>query len=144
MDAKTYFRVSAINLSFLLAGVLIGPPVVSTGRYVFDTVIHAQAKENPDKPPAKVEASKSPPVPSCDEAHFECIAPGISTGAAAFGTVLANRIASDQLMVNGFDPLKLHDATLAKLQSKGLLSAAEVQQIVDSAKVAKPLRVQIR
>jgi hypothetical protein len=112
MDTKTYLKVTAVNLSFLLAGVLIGPPVVSTGHYLFDTVIHAQAKENPDKPPAKVEASKSPPAPSCDEAHFECMAPSISTGTAAFGVVLADRIASDQLMVNGFERIRQRNPTL--------------------------------
>jgi hypothetical protein len=141
MDAKTYLKVTSVNLAFLLVGALIGPPVVSTSHYLFDAVIHAQSKENPDKPPAKVEASKSSPASSCDDAHFECLAPSISTGTAAFGIVLANKIASDQLMVNGFEPLKLHDETLAMLQRKGILTAADVRQIVKAARVEKPLRV---
>jgi hypothetical protein len=101
-------------------------------------VVHAQNDKAPPKVPAKVE---EPKPTGCDESHYECVSPGISTGTAAFGTVLANRIASDQLMVNGYDPLKLHDATLSALQSKGILTALEVQRIVEAGKVAKPLRV---
>jgi hypothetical protein len=40
-----------------------------------------------------------------------------------------------------FEPLKLHDETLATLQRKGILTTADVQQIVKAARVAKPLRV---
>jgi hypothetical protein len=144
MDAKMYFKVSGINLVFLLAGVLIGPPIVSTSRLIFATAVHAQSKEIPDKASAKAEIPKPPPAPSCDEAHFECVAPNISTDSAAFGTVLAHRIASDQLMVNGFDPLKLHEATMNMLGAKGIFSVMDIQQIINGAKVAKPLRVQIK
>jgi len=105
--------------------------------------VHAQddktVKANAKVEPPKSEAAKTPP--GCDEAHFECVSPGISTGTAAFGTILAGRIASDQLTVNGYDLLKLHDATLSALQSKGILTAIDVQRIVETARAAKPLRV---
>jgi hypothetical protein len=144
MEAKTYLRVSAANLAFLFTGILIGAPAARAARYVFDTIVHAQTKEDTGSIAAKAEAPKPPPVPSCDTESFECITPGLTTGAAAFGVVLANRIASDQLMVNGYDPLKLQDLTLSTLQRKGILSTREVLAIVDGAKVQKPLRVNIR
>ncbi len=138
MDTRAYLKVSAINLSFLMVGILIGPPIVNAGRSIFGGVAHAQAK---DTPAAKIDLAKSAAQESCDESHFECVTVGISSGSAAFGTILANRMASDQLMVNGFDPLKLHDATLKALQEKGILKAADVRVIVDAGRVAKPLRL---
>jgi hypothetical protein len=44
-------------------------------------------------------------------------------------------------MVNGYEPLKLNDAILAILQSKGILNAMDVQQIIRTGKADKPLRV---
>jgi len=136
MDAKTYLKVSGVNLIFLAAGLLIGPTVVRSISML--RVVHAQNDTPSQRAPAKIEQAKPP---KCDEARYECVSPEMTSGAAGFGTVLANRIASDQLMVNGFDPLKLHDGTLSALQGKGILTASDVQRIVESAKVAKPLRL---
>jgi hypothetical protein len=72
--------------------------------------------------------------------NFECVSPGLSTGTAAFGIVLAGKVASDQLIVNGFEPLKLHDATLAVLQAEGYLNANDVKSIVEAGKAKRPPR----
>ncbi len=85
----------------------------------------------------KAAAKAGPP----DDPSFEYVSPSISTNTAAFNTVLANRIACDRLMVNGYEPLKLNDAILAILQSKGILNAMDVQQIIRTGKADKPLRV---
>jgi hypothetical protein len=99
--------------------------------------VHAQTHDG-----AVTKVERNAPAPAqCDESHFECVAVGITSGSAAFGTLLANKIGTDQLMVNGFDPLKLDDATLSALQRKGVLTAAEVQGIVEAGKVIKPLRL---
>jgi hypothetical protein len=136
MDAKTYLKVSIINLTFLLIGVLIGVTVA----VVLVGTVHAQDDKAP-KVPAKMEKTEGAiQPPSCDETRFECVTPGLSVGAAAVGVVLANRIASDKLMVNGFDPMKLHESILNTLQAKGVLAASDVQRIITSAKVDKPLR----
>lgn len=141
MDAKTYLRISLINLTFLLVGVLIGSTVAIS--VLTTATVHAQEeKGKAPSVPAKIDGPKEPATPpSCDESKFECVAPGLSTGKAAFGIILAGRIASDQLMVNGYEPLKLHDATLAVLQSKNILTAEDVKRIVAAAKVEKPLRL---
>ena len=135
MDAKTYCKITAINLCFLLAGALVGSVVVKSLDSL--CIVHAQPADKAPKSAPKTEPAKT----SCDAGHFECVSPSISTTTAAFGTLLVNRIASDKLTVNGYDPLKLHDATLSALQSKGILSAADVAHIVNAANVAKPLRV---
>ena len=131
MDIKTYLKISAINLAFLLIGIAIGAIVM-----LVSVPVHAQAPPPPAV--AKAEALKPP---QCDESKFECVSPVISGGAAAFGVLLANRTASDQAMVNGFDILKLQQLILNTLQERRVLSAPDVQGIIQSARVEKPLRV---
>ncbi len=144
MDVKTYLKISIINLIFLLVGVLIGIACM-TGLSSVDA--QAQVKETlptRDGATTKVErAPASPQTTACDESSFECVSAGISSGSAAFGILLANRMASDTLSVNGYDLLKLHDSTLKMLAHKGLLTTGESQQIINDAKVAKPLRLRI-
>jgi hypothetical protein len=138
MDARSYLKVSGVNLVFLVAGILIGPFAVRT----FDLmrVVYAQVEKPPARAASKIEQPK-PPGEACDDSKYECVTVGIASGTAAFGTLLANRLASDQLMVNGFEPLKLHDATLAALVRKGILSNSDVEQIVEAARVKRPLRL---
>jgi len=138
MDAKSYLKISGVNLLFLVAGILIGPFAVRT----FDVmrIVHAQSDKSSPHAASKIEQPK-PSAESCDDSKYECVAVGIASGSAAFGTLLANRIASDQLMVNGFEPLKLHDATLAALVKKGILTNSDVEQIVEAARVKRPLRL---
>lgn len=44
--------------------------------------------------------------------EFEDISPVISAGSAAFGTVLAGRVATDKMIVNGYDMLKMQEDVL--------------------------------
>jgi len=133
MDAKTYLKISGINLIFLSVGILVGIALMSGV-----IPVHAQVT---DKATTKVERAPAAPIPQCDDSRFECVTPLMTASSAGFGTVLANRIASDQLMVNGFEPLKLHDATISTLQSKGYLTAGDVKEIVEAGRVKKPLRL---
>jgi|ERR1035438_6964868 hypothetical protein len=140
MDIKIYFKVTLINLVLLGIGTLLEPIVVKSS-YIFRTV-PAQDAKTPNAPEKKAEAPK--PASDCDDVHFECVSPGITTGTAGFGIVLAHRIASDELMVNGYDPLKLDDAILSALQRKGVFNSYEVMSIVNAAKVERPLRFKSR
>ena len=72
---------------------------------------------------------------------FEDISPAISAGSAAFGTLLAGRLAADEASVRGIDLLKLQEATLNLIGRKTLTPVSELQAVVDSAKVARPLRM---
>jgi hypothetical protein len=133
VDAKTYLKISGVNFAFLVAGALIGPLVVNSAS----VIVHAQ---DSGKAATKAEAKEAPRA-AADDPNFEYVTPSISTSTAAFNTVLANRVACDRLTVNGYEPLKLNDAMLAALQSKGILNAMDVQQIVRNGKAEKPLRV---
>ena|ERR1700693_2758929 len=136
MDAKTYLKVSIINLTFLLVGVLIGATVVS---FMFFTgTAHAQG------PPAKMDTGgKAAQVPAlCDESRFECVTPLITAGVGGFNQLLAHQFATDQIMVQGIDLLKLHENTLNLIRSKNpAISLQDIQKVVDDSKVSKPLRV---
>jgi hypothetical protein len=86
-------------------------------------------------------ATPAKPAPAtCDEAHFECVSPGLTTGSAAFNQVLAHQLAADQVMVQGIDLLKMDENILNLLRTKGA-TLAEIQKVVDDAKVPKPLRL---
>jgi hypothetical protein len=126
INAKTYFKVSAANFAFLVAGAVLSPAIVRSLDYI--GVAHAQS--------AKVE-----PKPSVQDGNYEYISPSISANAGAFETLLAHRVATDQLMVNGYDILKLQNALLSALLTTGRISQEQARDIAESSKV-KPLRLQ--
>jgi hypothetical protein len=133
MDAKTYLKVSIINLAFLLVGVLIGATVVS---FMFFTgTAHAQG------PPAKMDTKAAAASPLCDSSRFECLSPDMTARVIGINQLLANQIAADQIMVQGIDLIKVHENTLNLLKLKGIASLAEIQKVIDDARVQKPLRL---
>lgn len=67
----------------------------------------------------------------------------MTVGSAGIGTLLANRIAADSATVNGYDVLKLDEAILQLIQRKTFATNSELQSTVDSAKVARPLRIKL-
>jgi hypothetical protein len=111
MDAKTYVKISVVNLAFLLAGMGI--------RSAMETrEVHAQTKQD-----------------------VEEITPMISSPSAAFQTLLAGRIAADQVMVKGVDIVKLQENLINLLATKPFVaSQAEFQAAIDKARVT-PLRM---
>lgn len=126
MNAKTYLQISALNLLFLIVGVAIGATAVLVSGSA-----HAQD--------AKV--AEKPATDNCDATKFDCVSPNISSGTALFGILISNRIGADRLEVNGYEPLKLHEKTLQLLARKGLLTGAEIEQIISTSKAEKPLRL---
>ena len=117
MKLRLYICVSLLNLCFLAAGIGI------------DRLIHS----------GPVYAQASPPPPS----EYEEISPIMTVGSAGIGTLLANRVASDQIMANGYDVLKLDEGILQLIQRKTFATDSELQGVVDRAKVAHPLRAKV-
>ena len=134
MDAKTYLKISGLNLAFLVAGALIGPLVVNSAG----VVAHAQETT---KSAAKADTPKETAKPPAEDPNFEYVSPNMSGGVIAANIFVGNRVVCDRLVVNGYEPLKLNDGILAALQSKGVLNAMEVQRIVAAAKTEKPIRI---
>lgn len=76
----------------------------------------------------------SPPI--------EEVTPLITAGSAAFGTVLATRLAVDEISVRGFDPIKFDENLLNLLNSKPLLfNRVELETLVNQSKSDKIFRM---
>jgi len=72
---------------------------------------------------------------------IEEVSPSISAGSAAFGTLLAGRLAADQVTVQGIDLVKLHLNTLNLLASKPIFTAAEIQAVIANSRADKILQM---
>jgi len=72
--------------------------------------------------------------------QFEEISPGISTGTMAIGTLIAGRVATDQLSIQGVDILKLHENTLNYV-SKYVGTADGWRGVIADSRVPRPLRL---
>jgi len=142
MDAKTYLKISAINLVFLLAGTLIGIAFMAGMSAVHAQTTQAQTKEStPTRDSATVKVDRAPTTPALDP-DVEYVTPGVGLGGPVVtNMLLANRIACDRIQVNGFDLLKFNDALLNFLARKGIASPIDIQIIVQAGKADRPLRI---
>ncbi|HXN51520.1 MAG TPA: hypothetical protein VN943_06245 [Candidatus Acidoferrum sp.] len=117
MRDQKYLLGSIVNISTLIIGLVLG--------FIFGsmrTVI--------------VKAQSTPQV--------EEISPNITSGSAAFGTLLAGRLATDEISVKGFDPIKFDENLLNLLGSKTLLfNRAELQSVADRSKSEKILTMKL-
>jgi hypothetical protein len=82
---------------------------------------------------------QQPAAPAQPE--YEEIAPVIAAGSGAFGILLSGRLATDEIAVKGTDIVKLQENLLNLLIAKRLFTTAELQKVIDGAKVARPLRM---
>ena len=73
--------------------------------------------------------------------EVEEIAPIMKVGSAGIGTLLAGRIATDALMVQGLDLIKLHEETLGLLKQKGIATASELNRLVKRSRPEKVLKM---
>ena len=126
-----YAIVSAINLAILLVGIAIG--VLLTPH------IEKRANAAP--------SDQAQPVPtagtSSSEEPYEDVTPMVTAGSMAANTFLAHRIATDQLMVNGYDLMALEDGILNVLENKSVISYRDLDALVERAKVPRPLRLKL-
>jgi hypothetical protein len=75
---------------------------------------------------------------------IEEVTPNISSGSAAFGTLLAGRFAADEVASHGIDLYKLQINVLNVLASKPLyFSQGELQSAIDGAVVPKILKLKL-
>lgn len=73
---------------------------------------------------------------------FEEISPVMTIESAGIGTLLAGRVATDEITVKGFDLIKLQENTLKLLASKSLFfSTAELQSVIDKSRAPVVLRM---
>jgi hypothetical protein len=61
----------------------------------------------------------------------------------AIQTLLAHRIAADQIIVNGYDLAALDEGLLNLLKNKNLASYRELDVVVERAKIPHPIRLKL-
>jgi hypothetical protein len=128
-----YAIVSAINLAILLVGIAIG---VLLAPHI-EKRANAAPSDQASRPP--VQNTTTTPA---DE-PYEDVTPMLTAASMAANTFLAHRIATDQLMVNGYDLLALQDGILNVLKNKNIVSYRDLDALVERAKVARPLRLKL-
>ncbi|HZW91967.1 MAG TPA: hypothetical protein VFF64_03260, partial [Candidatus Eremiobacteraceae bacterium] len=89
---------------------------------------------------AQPQATATPATP---ETQYEDVTPAITVGSMATNTLLAHRIAADQIMVNGYDLAALDEGLLNLLKNRNLATFRELDAIIERAKVSNPLRLKL-
>lgn len=77
------------------------------------------------RPQQNVQAQITVPPPNVQE-----VSPGVTTGTFGANLILAHEVATDRLIINGYDLMKMQNNILAYLASRPMAETAEVQNIV--------------
>jgi hypothetical protein len=89
----------------------------------------------------RANAQEARPSPANQQPQYEEVSPGVTTGTIAVHTLLAHRIAADQIMVNGYDLMALHEGIINLLKNKGIAKYQELDALIERAKIPRPLRM---
>lgn len=76
-----------------------------------------------------------------DKQEVEEISPGLTTGTIGVHTLLASRIASDSIMIQGVDLISLHENMLNLLRTKGIATTSELQRLVERSRAKTILKM---
>jgi hypothetical protein len=114
-----YAVVSAINLAILLVGITLG------------VMLAPHIEKSADA--AEPQASQMPAAPAGQK--LTPVRPSMTTGTIGIYLILAHHIQSDELVVNGYDLLKLQNSELQMLSR--FVPAAEIQRAVEDAKTGE-------
>lgn len=128
---RTPASATALNLLTLLIGIAIGFSLHGNVQ----EAAHAQATASPT-----VSQQISPTVTATPQ-QVEEVAPTITFGSAGTGLLLAHEVAADNVVVRGFDLLKLHENTLNYLSRQFGANQVALQQIIESSRAPKVYRL---
>jgi hypothetical protein len=133
MNAKEYLKISAINLLFLVAGMVIGVSFISRSAGVY-----AQSKVQATDG-SQVHESTQTKVGRNPDADY--VVPATILPSPVFANqIISSHVACDRIEVNGYDIMQLNDATLKLLRKLGA-SDADIKSVVQLGRVQRPLRV---
>jgi hypothetical protein len=63
--------------------------------------------------------------------NIQEVSPGVTTGTFGANLILAHEVATDRLIINGFDLMKMESNILNYLASRPLAESADIQNIVN-------------
>jgi hypothetical protein len=121
----TYTLGALINLLTLAIGISIGFFVGTTRVKVVLAQVTTQQTE----------------VPAAQPSEFEDITPAMTMPSAAIHTLLAHRIATDELMVNGYDILAFEENLINLLRVKGVARDTDLAALLERSRAPHPLRL---
>jgi len=128
-----YAVISAINLAILVVGMALGVLLAP----------HIEKSVSAHPPQAQIAQPQATATPATPETQYEDVTPAITVGSMATNTLLAHRIAADQIMVNGYDLAALDEGLLNLLKNRNLATFRELDAIIERAKVSNPLRLKL-
>lgn len=121
---------SILTLITLLLGMAIG--------FAFGTWWSQEVKAQQQKVGAEAQLNIQAEAKVQVKPAVEEINPLVTAGSAAFGTLLAGRIASDQLMVRGIDMIELQQNTINLLRRNGIGTFKEWDDLIEKSQ-ARPV-----
>src|SRR4051794_30400232 len=101
-----YTIASAINLAILTLGVVVGVFIAPhfTKTASANPISETQAASVQNQAPSPI------PTPASSGPKITTVQPGMTTGTVGIYLILAHHVQSDELVVNGYDLLKLQNA----------------------------------
>ena len=102
-----------VSLTILVIGIAIG----FAGGIVYrpQQDVHAQAAPQP-------------------QANIQEVSPGVTTGTFGANLILAHEVATDRLIINGFDLMKMQNNILSYLALRPSAESADIQNIVNRSR----------
>jgi hypothetical protein len=125
-----YVAISTVNLAILLSGIAIGVFVAPH--------LERTARANPTEQASTSPVPQTlPTVTTASQLGLKVtpIQPTMTAGTIGIYLVLAHHVQSDELVVNGFDLVKLHNAELQLLSR--LIPPADIQKAVNDSKAGE-------
>lgn len=115
---------ATINLVTLLVGIVFGILLAPK----LETRVTAQQKSG---------------AATCTNSEtVECVAPIMTVGSAGVGTLLSNRVVTDQLVVNNYDMLILENNLITALVQRGVLPPGQAQGLIDASHPTRSIKFQ--
>jgi hypothetical protein len=126
-------------------GTIVNLTTLAIGLALGYWLAHVQSVyARPEQATSQVQQATPQQQPAApQEVQYEEIIPGVTTGSMAVQTFLAHRIATDELMVNGYDVMALDEGIINLLKNKGIANYRDLDAVIERAKVPHPLRMKV-
>jgi hypothetical protein len=82
------------------------------------------------RPEQPVNAQATPPKTQ----HIEEVSPGVTTGSFGANLILAHEVATDHMVINGYDLMLMQQNILNYLSTRPLAEPADIQNIINASK----------
>lgn len=131
-----YALASLVNLLILLVGIALGLLL----RPYIDRPVHAASEPQFGSQLGTSQVPFGQTVVAAVEPKITSVSPSLTTGTVGIYLVLSHHIQSDELVVNGYDLLKLQNEELGLLSR--FVSSADIQNAVNRSRAAEVYKIE--